>query len=1178
MSDPELLDDSSLHKLERIVADFTERCRRGEQPRLEHYVEQHPELSDAIRETLPVLRKLRDLSPAPDSTRDRPAQVPLPERIGDYRILGELGRGGMGVVYHAVQESLDRTVALKVLPSSALLGERSRERFRREALIAAQLHHTNIVPVFGTGQAEGVDYFAMQYIEGESLDRVIASLHKMHPRPEVAASHQHAPVAGTDRFSTTAQRLLAGHLEQPGTSPTSGPVRSSSSVSVTQSSATGYAACVARIGIQVAQALSHAHSHGVLHRDIKPSNLILDRSGTIWVTDFGLARHDDQAGLTSTGDLVGTLRYMAPERLQGKVDTRTDIYALGLTLFELLSFRPALEESDRGQLIRSILELEPSFPAEARRSIPRDLETIVLKAMAKEPAERYATAQALATDLERFLLGNTVLARPLGPLGRTWRWCRRNRVVAALAASLLVILVTGLVVVTSQWRRAESNFALAEELRARAESNLVEAHRQRDQAELNFQRARQAVDDYLITISENMLLDVPTLEPVRAELLERAKEFYEGFVKERTDDPELQAELAASYIRLGQIEHDLNGDWLPLLTRGLQMVEELSEQDVAFTDFPSWREGVYNTRSGYLRTSDVDKFRPIVNRAVAIWEPLVEEHPEVEGFRADLAGLFQMRGMVHFNVADYDAAYADFERSRELRESLVEQYPDVEKYRYALGESYTTCGMVKIRTEQFIEALRFSTRAKQLLEPIAEANPAATRLADILAAINQWIALAHLRTDNPLQALAAYQRALDIQERLSREYPYESRFQLNLASSYCMLGKSLFEAGHAANARSTYEKSFELLKRRLADYPETLEYRAAIVNAYLDLSGQLHKYKEYAAAEQTAREALPWSDDQTPEQRAQTSVVHFRIGAALEAQSRFEPAHAAFQEAIDAISPTDDQHRAWLATYLEYSARVCERLEQFAAAEASMLESITLRQQLDDVPPQHFVRGHHFRGRMLEATDELDAAEEAYRQAIELTWQADQPEFALARQITHRLVDLLRRTDRASEAESMLEDIRRRRTAAEGAQYGPEWTIAVFVLPDELAGEADLPSDWSPAFATTPQHTLVRDALDLVWGTSPLADGLPTEQFALQARCEWPSTTEALELHLQHGEQVRVYLNDELVLEKNSDETAELATLTLPSTDQPATLRVEQIQRSPGPAQLHLWATTAEVR
>src|SRR5690606_26367748 len=140
----------------------------------------------------------------------------------------------------------------------------------------------------------------------------------------------------------------------------------------------------------------------------------------------------------------------------------------------------------------------------------------------------------------------------------------------------------------------------------------------------------------------------------------------------------------------GQIEHDLNGDWLPLLMRGLQMVEDLSEQEVAFTDFPSWREGVYNTRSGYLRTSDVDKFRPIVNRAVAIWEPLVEEHPEVEGFRADLAGLFQMRGMVHFNVEDYDAAYTDFERSRELRETLVEQYPDVEKYRYALGESYTT--------------------------------------------------------------------------------------------------------------------------------------------------------------------------------------------------------------------------------------------------------------------------------------------------------------------------------------------------------------------------------------------------------------------------------------------------------------------------------------------------------
>ncbi len=1172
MSNLENLDESGLAELESIVSDYNDRYRRGEQPNVEEYVARYPRLAEEIRETLPVLKKLRDLTPALPSAEASEVMESIPERIGDYRILGELGRGGMGVVYHAVQESLDRTVALKVLPGSALLNRRSRERFQREALIAARLHHTNIVPVFGTGEADGVHYYAMQYIEGDSLDRIVLALQELEPDLDSAGRCQITPVEDSGRLVETTERLLKGHLTPEDDVKGDASVALSSALSSSNSAVSGYPACVARIGIQIAQALAYAHAHGVLHRDIKPSNLILDHSGTIWVTDFGLARLDDQAGLTSTGDLVGTLRYMAPERLKGEVDTRTDIYALGLTLYELLTFRPALDEHDRGRLLQSIVESEPTSPSVVKRWIPRDLDTIVMKAMSKEPDRRYASAQAMAADLDRFLLGKAVNARPISSLGRGWRWCRRNRVVTGLAATLLLVLVTSLAIVTWQWRRAEANFELAEGLRVRGESSLVEANRQRDRAEVNFLRARQAVDDYLVTISESMLLDVPTLEPVRAELLERAKSFYEGFVEEKTDDPRLQAELAASYIRLGQIEHDLGGDWLSLFTRGLEIVEDLSDRGVSFTDFRSWREGVYNTRSGYLRTSDVEEFSPIVERAIAIWEPLVKEHPEVDGFRADLAGLFQMRGMVRFNIGEYDTAYEDFDRSRQLREPLVEQHPDVEKYRYALGESYTACGMVKLRIEKYDEALSFSTKAKELLEPIAEDNPAATRLADILAAIHQWIAMAHLQKGDPVLALSAYQQALDIQERLSREYPYEPHFQMNLATSYQMLGQSLFKAGQVTLAMNTYEKCFELLKQRMEDYPEKTEYRGAIANAYLDFSNSLYLRKEYQDAEQAARDALTWSDVDDLEHGDHRSLIYYRLGLALEAQTKYEETEESFKEAIAVARATDTIHPGWLVTYLDQSARNLERLERFADAEQRMQECITLRADLENASPDRVALGRLFRGRMLEKLERLNEAEAEYRACVELACQQGSVETSSARDAINRLVELLRRLENGDRADELLAEIRSHCEEEHGRSYGPEWTVAAYDLDENVNVDDDRQTDWSEIFKTTAGNTLNVTALDLVWNKEPFATDISTERFALVARCDWELGPDSVELHVHYGDMVRVYVDDELVFHGALAILDRRGTATITSTGKPVAVRVEHIQRQPGPSRLRLWA------
>jgi serine/threonine protein kinase/Flp pilus assembly protein TadD len=373
----------------------------------------------------------RETASAPEPIADANSPAAAASELGDYRILREVGRGGMGVVYEALQESLGRHVALKVLRSSALADATQVDRFQREARAAARLHHTNIVPVYGVGEQNGLHYYVMQFIAGVGLDRVLDDLRAAHP---LRGSLSPSPEGAT---TLTAGRVSASEPEAKET------VRSDPTAPVTGFSSSGreYWRWVARLGLQVAEALVHAHAQGILHRDIKPSNLLLDAQGNVWVTDFGLAKAADSADLTGTGEIVGTLRYIPPERFRGQSDPRGDIYALGLTLYELLTLRPAFDAEEHHRLLESILHDEPPAPRKLQPAVPRDLETIVLKAAARDPAHRYTTASELAADLQRFLEDRPPRARRAGPVERLRRWCRRNPVVAGLTAALLLFLV-----------------------------------------------------------------------------------------------------------------------------------------------------------------------------------------------------------------------------------------------------------------------------------------------------------------------------------------------------------------------------------------------------------------------------------------------------------------------------------------------------------------------------------------------------------------------------------------------------------------------------------------------------------------------------------------------------------------------------------------------------------------
>jgi WD40 repeat protein/serine/threonine protein kinase len=511
---------SEADPLGQIADEFVEAFRQGKRPSVEEFARRYPEHADDIRDMLPALVLMEKAKSADDTSGQRrqaraaAAAVPL-QQLGDYRILREVGRGGMGVVYEAQQLSLGRHVAIKVLRSHALLDPRLLGRFQREARSAARLHHTNIVPVFGVGEQDGLHYYVMQFIQGLGLDVVLDELrHLRQPRGKHALTQADAPggpADGTRDVSAVAvaRALLSGDFTTSGgcqlpegaeTQGTDAPRPQDPSATIhlpgqtdgstLSESGSQYWQSVARVGVQVADALAHAAGQGVLHRDIKPSNLLLDDTGNVWVTDFGLAKAaSDSDDLTLTGDVVGTLRYMAPERFSGLGDLRSDVYSLGLTLYELLALRPAFDEADRNKLVKQVLHDEPVRPRKLNPAVPRDLETVVLKAIARDPAHRYQTPAEMAEDLKRFVEDRPVRARRISGAERLWRWCRRNPVVTGMAAAVVLALAAGTAVSYLKYLDAEQQKRIAQQQQARAEAGEKEAKEQQGIAKRQQARA-----------------------------------------------------------------------------------------------------------------------------------------------------------------------------------------------------------------------------------------------------------------------------------------------------------------------------------------------------------------------------------------------------------------------------------------------------------------------------------------------------------------------------------------------------------------------------------------------------------------------------------------------------------------------------------------------------------------
>jgi serine/threonine protein kinase/tetratricopeptide (TPR) repeat protein len=892
--------------LNQLGEEFAARYRRGERPALQEYIDRHPELAEEIREFFPAMVEMEQVKEAREKVAEPPATGPLPalERLGDYRILREIGRGGMGVVYEAEQLSLGRHVALKVLPRAHLVDARTKQRFEREARSAARLHHTNIVPVFGVGEHDGLPYYAMQFIEGLGLDDVLAELKRLQgeangsrsaPSPGGAVRVSERKIDGTsDRreaaAADVARSLLTGRFltseagagassdPEPaelgatevvsaasasasagadGAAPAAVAGRLSDSFSLSSSSvvlpgtASGsrsrsgrkratYAQSVARIGVQVADALQHAHAQGVLHRDIKPSNLLLDTAGVVWVTDFGLAKADDQQNLTHTGDVLGTLRYMAPEAFDGRTDARSDVYSLGLTLYEMLAMRPAFDEKERNRLIKQVTTGEPARLDRIKPELPRDLVTIVHKAIERDPAQRYPTAAELMADLQRFLDDEPIQACRQTHWERYRRWARRNPGIAVLGGVLTAVLVLATVaslfiaaLMTDLARyatrladeqrvaRADAERAKEQEAgqRTRAEAAQKAAETSRSQAmdalkkaEESFAKARSAVNDYLTAVSDDPKLKAPGLSPLRARLLQSALGFYQQFLRERGSDATLRRELAAVYSKVGTIMRDL-GQAEPAVQsfhESRRLYEELAAE---FPDDPALHDGL--ARAAFW-LSDPE-------RAIVLWEKLVR--PDDPRFLADLGYAYDQLS-VKLLKTDKAKALEYRRKALVVRERLVQLRPDDPDARRGLAASLNNIAEL-LHDDRTSERLALYRRAVEQSEAAYRLRPGDAITQQFLAYQLQNLATDANRIGEVEEYLAALRRRLEIFDRRARDNPGVPGYDSGLVEGFFRYVSALRLAGRRDLAAQVADRARDRLGETTEETPKFFQSQDA---------------------------------------------------------------------------------------------------------------------------------------------------------------------------------------------------------------------------------------------------------------------------------------------------------------------------------------------------------------
>ena len=693
----------------------------------------------------------------------RPAAPPV-KTFGEYEIIETIAKGGMGVVYKARQRKLNRVVALKMILAGQFADQTDVDRFYAEAQAAGNLDHKNIVGIHEVGECEGQHFFSMQYVEGQGLDALV-------------------------RERPLAPRVAARYMRK------------------------------------VAAAMQHAHDQGILHRDLKPANVLVDQRDEPLITDFGLAkRADDQSQMTMAGTVMGTASYMPPEQASGDLDqisAQSDVYSLGATLYELLTGKPPFGAANVWETIKQVKESEAVAPRTLNPSVPADLETICLKCLQKEPARRYLTAQELVEELQRYLAGEPILARPVGPVERLWRWCRRNpRIAGSIAATFLILLAA--VVVSNVFRS-----------RAVIARNQAEAARQ--QAEASLDNARDAFK-FLIEVSGNDLKNVAGAQKIRSELLIKAKDSYLNVQKQVLKDesnPEIQLELAETYYFLGDILQDLENSDVPgnLLEEALSTLAKLQADNPDYADKPAYLAALGKTlnllgevlvSAGRLADAST-KF----DEAIATREKLLNDAPP------NHRDLKLWHGYLYNSQMNSGLVSRALSRSADdtLREELLAKA----KTRLTLSQELRgvllkeTPEVAKLHLDAAIGALALAELSYER---------AATTDED-LTTIEQEFS-AHL-----LEAMNEVTVLQDKDARTLQDYQKLDRFQIKHLHAKCWIlaGNMRFLIEEDLPAQQSFQAAAEILAQLVADNPDMRTFRSDLAGTTMNV-GDTHQFLE----------------------------------------------------------------------------------------------------------------------------------------------------------------------------------------------------------------------------------------------------------------------------------------------------------------------------------------------
>jgi tetratricopeptide (TPR) repeat protein/tRNA A-37 threonylcarbamoyl transferase component Bud32 len=841
MTTPDSDNASRAKEVNRIIGQYLSAAEAGRPLDRQELLAQHPDLADDLASFFAAEERLagplQDLFPegatgsAPPAPT-APAPGALLRYLGDYELLEELGRGGMGVVYKARQRSLKRDVAVKTILGGRLASAADVRRFYAEAENVAQLDHPNIVAIYEVAEHRGLHYFSMKLIDGDSLSAKVAQLR---------------------HDSKAAARLLAA----------------------------------------VARAVHYAHQCGILHRDLKPSNVLVDGAGQPHVTDFGLSKRLESAASTPGLAVVGTPAYMAPEQARGDkgLTTAADVYALGAILYELLTGGPPFAGQTVLDVLCQVQLHEPKPPGALDPKVNRDLETVCLKCLEKDPRRRYPSAEALAEDLERWLRGEPIRSRPAPAWERATKWARRQPALALLVVVGLAALAAGVAAA-----------GLYVRLLAQRRDHAVEKERI---AERGRAQALEVIGE-LLKAARDDLEEVPETEPARRELLERAAALCEKALADRPADPALRLRDAQTWIVLGDLHRrlgDLDGAE-QAQGRAIELLTALAREHPAEPDYRAelaaahqnlglvrdaqrrfgeaeehYREALRLLAPG-LRPLELDyrahvrgnlavhyQSRERLPEARALYEQLIAE---LESLPAPLAARDRQRlatsldnlALIHIKARELQPAKDLFDRAFRIRHALVKEAPRDARRRNLLAASWTNLGEwhVAFRAASVNQG-RLAVGPWSLVAQAQCQQSLATGPAPYVVVVADAATKALLLPDVPglCQAEDCLCAARDINLDLARTFHRFPAYKLDLVVNHDNLGELYGRQGRAALAAQSYQAALAVADELARAYPEVSRYQQLLrgtVSHFLDWS--VRRGRAPAAAEAVGRVAAAW--------------------------------------------------------------------------------------------------------------------------------------------------------------------------------------------------------------------------------------------------------------------------------------------------------------------------------